>query len=60
MQLIRCHCLAHGRRKFSELAEVFSVESMVVMEALKVVYDHEAEVRERQLSALDRLIYHQT
>ena len=59
-QLIRCHCLAHGRRKFSELAEVFPVESMVVMEALKVVYEHEAEVRERQLSALDRLIYHQT
>jgi hypothetical protein len=33
---------------------------MVVMEALKVVYEHEAEVRERQLSALDRIIYHQT
>src|SRR5262245_30367551 len=45
-QLIRCHCLAYGRRKFSELAEVFPVKSMVVMEALKVVYEHEAEVRE--------------
>jgi hypothetical protein len=30
------------------------------MEALKVVYEHEAKVHERQLSVLDRLIYHQT
>jgi len=24
--LIRCHCLAHGRRKFTELEEVFPTE----------------------------------
>ena len=29
--LIRCHCLAHGRRKFSELDEVFPAESAVVV-----------------------------
>ena len=28
--LIRCHCLAHGRRKFSELEEVFPHECQVV------------------------------
>ncbi|MGH8526729.1 MAG: IS66 family transposase, partial [Gammaproteobacteria bacterium] len=28
-RLIRCHCLAHGRRKFSELDEVFPVESAI-------------------------------
>ena len=33
--LIRCHCLAHGRRKFSELAETFPAECTVVMEAFK-------------------------
>jgi transposase len=59
-RLIRCHCLAHGRRKFSELAEVFPAESAVVTEALKVVYEHDEEVREQQLSAHDRLTYHQT
>jgi transposase len=58
--LIRCHCLAHGRRKFSELAEDFPAESAVVVDALKLVYDHEAEAREKQLSAEERLVYHQT
>jgi transposase len=58
--LIRCHCLAHGRRKFSELEEVFPEESAVVTQALKQVFEHEAEARERQLSAEDRLVYHQT
>jgi hypothetical protein len=58
--LIRCHCLAHGRRKFSELEEDFPVESAVVVEALKAVYDHDEEAREEQLSAQERLVYHQT
>ena len=39
--LIRCHCLAHGRRKFSELEETFPEECTVVIEALKQVFDHE-------------------
>jgi transposase len=58
--LIRCHCLAHGRRKFSELDEVFPVESAVVVEALKVVYEPDEEARDQQLSAQERLAYHQT
>ncbi|MGH8581728.1 MAG: IS66 family transposase, partial [Gammaproteobacteria bacterium] len=59
-RLIRCHCLAHGRRKFSELDDVFPVESTVVTEALKVVYEHEEAARDKQLSAHERLAYHQT
>lgn len=58
--LIRCHCLAHGRRKFSELEEVFPVESAVVTEALKQVFEHDEEARVQQLSAADRLAYHHT
>jgi transposase len=58
--LMRCHCLAHGRRKFTELAEDFPVESAVVVQALKLVYDHDDEAREKQLSAEERLVYHQT
>ncbi len=57
--LIRCHCLAHGRRKFSELEEVFPEECAVVIEALKQVFDHEEEARRQQMSAADRLAYHQ-
>ena len=33
--VIRCHCLAHSRRKFSELEETFPAECTVVMAALK-------------------------
>jgi hypothetical protein len=58
--LIRCHCLAHGRRKFSELADDFPAESAVVVTALKLVYDHDRQARDQQLSAEERLAYHQT
>jgi transposase len=58
--LIRCHCLAHGRRKFSELDEVFPAECAVVVEALKSVYEHDEEARAQQLNAQERLAYHQT
>ena len=58
--LLRCHCLAHGRRQFSVLDEAFPTESAVVVNALKVVYEHDEEARNKQLSAEERLGYHQT
>jgi hypothetical protein len=58
--LIRCHCLAHGRRKFSELEDVFPAECAVVVEALKQVYDHDEVARVQQMHATERLAYHQT
>ena len=57
--LIRCHCLAHGRRKFTELEEVFPDECTVVIEALRQVFDHEEEARVQRMSAEGRLQYHQ-
>jgi hypothetical protein len=57
--LIRCHCLAHGRRKFSELADVFPQECAVVLDVLQQVFDHEEATRVHQLSAQQRLAYHQ-
>jgi transposase len=57
--LIRCHCLAHGRRKFTELEEAFPDECAVVTEALRQVFDHEEEARIQQMSAEARLGYHQ-
>jgi transposase len=57
--LIRCHCLAHGRRKFTELEEVFPAECAIVIEALKQVFDHEEEARVQQMNAEVRLKYHQ-
>jgi transposase len=57
--LIRCHCLAHGRRQFSDLAEEFPAESAVVVNALKLIYEHDDEARDQGLSAQERLAYHQ-
>jgi transposase len=57
--LIRCHCLAHGRRQFSDLADEFPAESAVVVNALKLIYDHDDEAREQELNAQARLAYHQ-
>lgn len=57
--LIRCHCLAPGRRKFSDLEEVFPAECQVVIEALKQVFDHDEEARKQHMDAPARLAYHQ-
>jgi len=58
--LIRCHCLAHARRQFSDLADDFPAESGVVVDALKLIYEHDDEARKQGLSAQERLVYHQT
>jgi transposase len=58
-ELIRCHCLAHGRRKFSELDEAFPVESAVVVNALTLVFEHDEHARAKQMPAQERLAYHQ-
>jgi hypothetical protein len=57
--LIRCHCLAHARRQFSDVADDFPAESAVVVNALKLIYDHDNEARDQGLSAQARLAYHQ-
>ena len=57
--LIRCHCLAHGRRKFAELEDVFPQECAVVMRALAQVVDPEDEAQRQQLKPTERLAYHQ-
>jgi len=58
-RLIRCHCLAHGRRKFSDLEDVFPQECQVVLQVLSQVFDHDEQARKAQLSPQARLAYHQ-
>jgi transposase len=58
--VIRCHCLAHGRRKFSDLEAVFPHECHVVLTVLRQVFDHDEHAHEAQLSPEARLAYHQT
>jgi hypothetical protein len=58
-RLIRCHGLAHGRRKCSEIEEVFPQECQVVVEALKQVFDHDEVARKEPREGPARLAYHQ-
>lgn len=58
-RLIRCHCLAHGRRKFRDLAEVFPSACQVVLDVIRQVFDHDEQAREDELSPEARLAYHQ-
>lgn len=55
---VRGSCLAHGRRKFVEIAESFPSECKHVLERLAQVYKHDADCRERGLSAEGRQAYH--
>ena len=55
---IRSHCLAHGRRKFTEIEEVFPAECQGVIDALDTVFEHEATTRAQGLTAAARLAYH--
>src|SRR4029450_7006213 len=57
--LLRCHCLAHGRRKFSELEETFPAECTGGIEAFKQVFEHDEAARLQQLTPTERLAYHQ-
>ena len=56
--VIRCHCLAHGRRKFSDLEALFPQECQVVLDVLSQVFDHDEQARQEQLSPEARLAYH--
>lgn len=56
---ILANCLAHGRRRFVEVAENFPDECRYVLETLRDVYANDDIARERGLSPEDRLRFHQ-
>ncbi len=58
-RVVLCHCLAHARRKFKDLETFFPLECFEILEAFGLIYKHEAETKEKNLSAGARLIYHQ-
>jgi transposase len=58
-ETILSNCLTHGRRQFVELMDRFPDECTYVIEALGMVYKHDAIVKERDLSPDQRLAYHQ-
>ena len=59
LRTILGNCLAHGRRKFVEVAERFPEECQHVLESIAVVYRNDAIAEERKLSPQERLLWHQ-
>jgi len=58
-ETLLANCLAHGRRQFVELVESFPEECRHVLETLRGVYHNDALTREQELSAEERLRFHQ-
>ena len=59
LKTIVANCLAHGRRQFVDVADLFPEECQHVLEMLAVVYHNDAIARERNLSPEERLLFHQ-
>ncbi len=58
LKTILANCLAHARRNFVDLAELFRDECRYVLETLKVVYKNEADARQENLGPEARLEFH--
>ena len=56
---ILSNCMAHARRHFVDLIHIFPKKCRYVIKAIGRVYHNDEITRERNLSSLDRLRYHQ-
>src|SRR5512142_1116625 len=59
LQTILAHCLAHARRQFVDVYDRFPEPCRYLLEALAVVYHHDAIAREQALSPEARRHFHQ-
>jgi transposase len=59
LETIVANCIAHARRRFAEVSELFPDECEHVLLALKVIYKIDADARKRKLSPEERLRLHQ-
>ena len=59
IEVVRCHCMAHGRRQFTEIEAAFPEACEEVVAALKQVFDHEEKTQKDQMNDEERLAYHQ-
>lgn len=58
LETILANCLAHARRQFVDLVEVFPEACRHVLELLAKVYHNDALARERGLDPFERLAFH--
>jgi transposase len=56
---ILANCLAHGRRQFVDVAAAFPTACRYVLELLGEVYAVDEKSRQRGMSSLERLAFHQ-
>jgi len=59
LETILANCLAHGRRKFVDVAVNFPDQCQYVLETLGKVYETDKIAKERQMSPGHRLSFHQ-
>ena len=59
LETIVAHCLAHGRRRFVEVADRFPEQCRYVLESLAVIYRNDAIAHQRKLSPSSRRHFHQ-
>ena len=59
LEAILANCLAHGRRRFVDVAQNFPEECRHVLETLGEVYKNDALARQQGMSSLERLSFHQ-
>ena len=57
---VLANCLAHARRNFVDVLANFPEQGQFVIETLADVYKNDQLTKDQQLSAQDRLVYHQT
>jgi len=57
---VLANCLVHARRNFVDVLASFPEQGQFVIETLADVYKNDQLTKDQQLSALDRLAYHQT
>jgi hypothetical protein len=59
LEIIVGHCLAHSRRRFVEVTPNFPEECRFVLESLREVYVNAALARAQNMTAEERLSFHQ-
>lgn len=59
LAIIHANCMAHGRRKYVEIADKFPEQCLHVLTELEEVYKNEGVCRRERLTPEQRLAYHQ-
>lgn len=58
-RILLANCLAHGRRKFVDVAWSFPEECQYVIETLGQVYKNDEIAKDKNMSPAERLLFHQ-